>query len=277
MKLKIGFSPCPNDTFIFDALMNKKIDTAGFEFDIFLEDVETLNEWALHGKLDITKLSFPAFFKSLTNYVLLDSGSALGRGVGPLLISKDEKKISEIKDCTIAIPGVNTTANLLLGFALPEARKKNPMLFSEIENAVLNKKVDLGLIIHESRFTYQQKGLKKVLDLGEYWEEKMNIPIPLGGIAIRRHIPIPVAWQVDQLIRQSIEFAFSNYPFIPEYIKQHSQEMSEEVMRQHIELYVNNYSLNLGEEGRQAIATLFTVYSQMNGQHSIASNNLFLL
>ncbi len=266
MKLTLGFSPCPNDTFIFDALVNKKIDTGGLEFETVLEDVETLNQWALQGKLDITKLSFPSFFQSLDNYVLLSAGSALGKGVGPLLLSKYETENgkNEIKDQSIAIPGVNTTANLLLSFTFPFATNKIPMSFSAIEEAVLTCKTDLGVIIHENRFTYQQKGLHKVMDLGEYWEEKMKAPIPLGGIAISQSIKRTKALKINELIRNSLEYAFANYPVITGYVKQHSQEMSEEVMRQHIDLYVNNYSLDLGIEGKEAINKLFTVYRKIN-------------
>ena len=265
-KLTIGFSPCPNDTFIFDALINKKIETEGIEFDAILEDVETLNQWTLNGKLDITKLSFPAFFLSLENYVLLNSGSALGNGVGPLLISKtdpdgywNEKK--NIDNSSIAIPGLNTTANLLLSFAFPDAKDKTPMLFSAIEDAVIAGKTDLGVIIHENRFTYQQRGLHKVLDLGEYWEEKMKVPIPLGGIAIKRSIDKRLQSKVDALIRKSLEYAFERYPFITDYVKQHSQTMSEDVMRKHIDLYVNDFSIDLGSKGKKAIQTLHDVFS----------------
>src|SRR6185369_4542712 len=199
MKLTLGFSPCPNDTFIFDALVNKKIDAEGLKFEVVLEDVETLNRWALEGKLDITKLSFPAFFQSLDKYVLLNSGSALGKGVGPLLISKSKIKSqkSKIEDSEIALPGENTTANFLFSFAYPEARKKKFMLFSKIEASVLNSDSELGVIIHENRFTYQQKGLHKVLDLGEHWEEKMDLPIPLGGIAVKKTIETSVAKKID--------------------------------------------------------------------------------
>src|SRR6266404_6858610 len=195
MKLSLGFSPCPNDCFIFDALVNNKIDPEGFQFDVVLEDVETLNQWALKDKLDITKLSFPALFQSTDKYILLNSGSALGKGVGPLLISKREQRMEneEVNNATIAIPGLNTTANLLLSFAFPGATKKIPMIFSGIEDAVLTGKTELGVIIHENRFTYQQKGLHKVLDLGEYWENKMNVPVPLGAIAIKRKIERAVA------------------------------------------------------------------------------------
>jgi len=266
MKLTLGFSPCPNDTFIFDALVNKKIDTEGLEFEAILEDVETLNQWALQGNLDITKLSFPAYFQSLDNYVLLNAGSALGKGVGPILISKyaAENTDSAITNQSIAIPGINTTANLLLSFAFPAATNKIPVIFSAIEEAVLTGKTDLGVIIHENRFTYQQKGLNKVMDLGENWEDKMNAPIPLGGIAISQSIKRTRALKVNALIRKSLEYAFSNYPLITEYVKQHSQEMNEEVMRQHIDLYVNNYSLDLGTDGKEAITTLFTVFKKIN-------------
>jgi 1,4-dihydroxy-6-naphthoate synthase len=278
MKLTLGFSPCPNDTFIFDALINKKIDTEGFEFDVVLADVETLNQWALEGKLDITKLSFPAFFRSLANYTLLNAGSALGKGVGPLLITDSSQELSDddINQASVALPGIHTTANLLFSYAYPEATDKKFMLFSAIEEALINKETDLGVIIHENRFTYHQKGLYKVRDLGEYWEEKMELPIPLGGIAINQSIKRSVAIRVNELIRKSLDFAFSNYPAIPDYVKQHSQEMSEEVMRQHIDLYVNNYSLDLGEDGKLAIESLHEVFLELNNLETDDEDVLFL-
>lgn len=277
MKLSLGFSPCPNDTFIFDALVNKKIDTGVLEFDVVLEDVETLNQGALEGKLDITKLSFPAFFQSLDKYVLLNAGSALGKGVGPLLVTNKESGIKkeDVKDELILIPGTNTTANLLLNFAYPGVKNKQPMLFSEIEDLVASGLADLGVIIHESRFTYQQKGLMKVADLGEIWEEKMKVPIPLGGIAVKRSVDKLTSLKVDRLIRKSLEFAFSNYPQITGYVKQHSQTMSEEVMRQHIDLYVNNYSLDLGEDGKNAIRVLSETWLTLNNKKAI-EKDLFL-
>ena len=232
MKLTLGFSPCPNDTFIFDALVNKKIASEGLEFETVLEDVETLNQWALEGKLDITKLSFPAFFQSLDKYQLLDAGSALGEGVGPLLVSKsklpgstprEQNEKSPLNEKTIALPGINTTANLLFSFAYPAATQKKFMVFSAIEDSVLNGEADLGVIIHENRFTYQQRGLHKVIDLGDYWETRMKTPIPLGGIAISRSISKPTALKINALIRKSLEFAFQNYPAISAYVKQHSQ------------------------------------------------------
>jgi 1,4-dihydroxy-6-naphthoate synthase len=278
MKLTLGFSPCPNDTFIFDALVNKKIDTEGFEFDTLLADVESLNQWGLEGKLDITKLSFPAFFKSLGHYTLLNAGSAIGKGVGPLLISDAQYELSEeeINQASIALPGVNTTANLLFSFAYPEAKDKKFMIFSAIEDALINKEIDLGVIIHENRFTFQQKGLLKVKDLGEYWEEKMELPLPLGGIAINQSLKRTTALKINELIRKSLAFAFSNYPIIPDYVKQHSQEMSEDVMRQHIDLYVNDYSLDLGEEGKLAIESLHEVFLELNDLEADDEDVLFI-
>ena len=276
MKLTLGFSPCPNDTFIFDALVNHKIDTGGLDFDVVLEDVETLNQWALEEKLDITKLSFPAFFKSAGHYVLLDSGSALGKGVGPLLVCTQDNEQPEVNSSRIAIPGFNTTANLLLSFAYPEAKNKTPFIFSGIEEAVINGEADLGLIIHENRFTYLDKGLKKVLDLGEYWETKMKVPIPLGGIAARRTLGSPLTKKVSQLIQESLAYAFAHYPEVTGYVKEHSQTMSELVMRQHIDLYVNNYSLQLGEDGKKAIVELFNVYNFIQGIETSNTPDLFL-
>lgn len=280
MKLTLGYSPCPNDTFIFDALVNKKIDSEGLEFDVVLEDVETLNQWSFEHKLDITKLSYPAFFQNLNEYVLLNSGAALGKGVGPLLVSRTplEPQTSipiaiGIELQTIALPGENTTANLLFSFAYPNAKNKTFMRFDKIEDSVLSGKTELGVIIHENRFTYQQKGLHKVVDLGEYWETKMNVPIPLGGIAIKRSNDKALMAKVDRLIRKSIEYAFSNYPLITPYVKQHSQEMSEEVMRQHIELYVNSFSLDLGNDGKKAIETLYKVASTQLQLHTAQSSS----
>jgi 1,4-dihydroxy-6-naphthoate synthase len=266
MKLTLGFSPCPNDTFIFDALVNKKIDTAGLEFDVVLEDVETLNQWALEGKLDITKLSFPAFFRSLQHYTLLSAGSALGKGVGPLLITNKKQGIqnNEVNDYLIALPGINTTAHLLFSFAYPDATDKKFMVFSSIENALLNKETNLGVIIHENRFTYQQRGLFKVKDLGEVWYERTQLPVPLGGIAIHQSIERTTALQVTELIRQSLAFAEKNYPALSGYVTQHAQEMSEDVMRQHIKLYVNKYSMDLGKDGKQAIEKLYKVFLELN-------------
>jgi 1,4-dihydroxy-6-naphthoate synthase len=264
MHFSLGFSPCPNDTFIFDALVNKKIDTEGLNFEVFLEDVETLNQWATEGRLDISKISYGVLPLVLHQYRLLDAGGALGKGVGPLLISREPIPSAAIHDCRIAIPGQRTTAHLLFSLAFPEARKKQFMLFSGIEDAVLSGAADCGVIIHENRFTYQQKGLTKLLDLGEFWEEKTGAPIPLGGIVFQRDQPAPLADKVNRLIRKSLEYAFANYPVLPDYVKTHAQEMDDRVMRQHIDLYVNDYSLSLGEEGRKAVQTLLETYAAVH-------------
>jgi len=269
MKLTLGFSPCPNDTFIFDALTHGKIDTEGLTFDVFFDDVETLNQKAMRGELDVTKLSFHAFAYVVEKYALLNSGSALGFGVGPLLICKKEniEKIhslltSHISHLKIGIPGKYTTANFLLGVAYPQLQDKREMVFSDIEDALLNDEIDLGLIIHENRFTYQDKGLHKVMDLGNYWEEKTSCAIPLGGIVVNRKLPIDVQQKINRLIRKSVEFAFANPKSAIEFIRQHAQEMDEAVMYKHIDLYVNQYSIDLGLEGKKAIDTLFEIATQ---------------
>jgi 1,4-dihydroxy-6-naphthoate synthase len=259
MKLTLGFSPCPNDTFIFDALVNKKIDTKGIEFEVKYADVEQLNQWATEGKLDITKLSFHAYAYCMQNYVLLNSGSALGNNCGPMLIAKHPLQKEDIVTSTIAIPGKMTTANFLLGILYPKARSKKEVLFSGIEGAVAGGSVDMGLIIHENRFTYEQKGFFKVTDLGEEWETQTNSPIPLGGIFIKRDLDTKLQHTVDALIHESIEYAFANPESSREYVKQHSQEMEDSVIAKHINLYVNKYSLNLGAEGKKAIETMFTI------------------
>lgn len=270
MKLSLGFSPCPNDTFIFDALIHHKIDTEGLEFEVFYDDVETLNQKAFRGELDITKLSYHAFAYVVDKYVLLDAGSALGFGVGPLLICKDDPDVLRSKlttdhsPLTIGIPGKYTTANFLLGLAFPNATQKQELVFSEIEDAVLTGKIDIGLIIHENRFTYQDKGLKKIVDLGDYWEKQTGCAIPLGGIVAKRKLPLDVQHKINRVLKKSVEFAFANPKSGLEFIRSHAQEMSEEVMYKHIDLYVNKYSVDLGEEGRRAINLLFDTAREKN-------------
>ena len=274
MKFTLGFSPCPNDTFIFDALVNNKIDTHNFEFEVLLEDVQTLNQWAMQGKLDITKLSYGVLPLVLNNYAVLNSGSALGRGVGPLLIADKSNFTSNVDDCLIAIPGEQTTAHLLFSLAYPLAKKKVFMRYDEIEKFVLDGK-GLGVIIHENRFTYQDKGLKKIIDLGDYWEKETSSAIPLGGIVVNRNIDKTIQIELDSLIKKSIEFAFGNYPDLNDYIRLHAQEMSEDVMRKHIDLYVNNYSLNLGEVGKNTVNKLLEVY-QKNNNTDIDFSEIFV-
>jgi len=274
VKLNLGFSPCPNDTFIFDALVNNKIDTEDMEFNVLLEDVQTLNQWAIEGRLDITKLSYGVLPLVLDKYIVLNSGSALGNRVGPLLIKNEKLIINNITDCLIAIPGENTTAHLLFSLAYPSAKNKIFLRYSEVENFVLDNK-GLGVIIHENRFTYQPKGLHKIIDLGDYWKKETGNLIPLGGIVIRRNFDLQLQQKVDQLIKKSIDYAFSNYPQLNDYIRKHSQEMSEEVMRKHIDLYVNDYSINLGDDGKAAVKKLLEVYQQTNAV-VIEEENIFV-
>ena len=259
MNLSLAFSPCPNDCFIFDAIVNERIDLEGLHFTVTLADVEALNKAAFAGSVDVTKLSFHAYAYCADRYVLLDAGSALGRNCGPLLISKRPISRDEVASgaLRIAIPGRYTTANFLLGFAFPQAQSRIELLFSDIEPAVLDGRVDAGLIIHENRFTYEAKGLQKIIDLGEYWEETTGAPIPLGGIVIRRSLPDEVQRRVNRVLRRSVEYALAHRDASLPYVRAHAQEMSEEVMYKHIDLYVNDYSVDLGPEGRRAVQLLF--------------------
>lgn len=265
-ELTLGFSPCPNDTFIFDALIHHKIDTEGLEFVPRIADVEELNRKAVKGDLAITKLSYHAYAYVSDKYQLLNAGSALGNNCGPMLIAKEEvpNMHEAIKTMKVAIPGKYTTANFLLGVAFPQVGERVPTLFSDIENSVLEGKVDAGLIIHENRFTYQQKGLKKLIDLGEYWETKTGLPIPLGGIAINRNLPEETKQKVDRVLRASVEYAFANPDSSKDYVKAHSQEMEDDVIRQHIGLYVNDFSIDLGVKGKQAVEKLYQIATENN-------------
>ena len=259
MTLTLAFSPCPNDCFMFDAIVNQRIDLEGLHFDVRLADVEALNKAAFAREVDVTKLSYHAYAYCAADYVLLDAGSALGRNCGPLLISKRTIAPADVASGTlrIAIPGRYTTANFLLGLAFPAARDKTEVLFSEIEGAVLDGRVDAGLIIHENRFTYATKGLKKIVDLGEFWEAETGSPIPLGGIVARRALPESIKQSVNRVVRRSVEYAFAHQTASLPFVREHAQEMSEEVMYQHIDLYVNEYSVDLGLEGRRAVEVLF--------------------
>lgn len=260
--IDLGFSPCPNDTFIFDALVNHKIDTRGLDFKLHLEDVQTLNEWALVGKLPYSKISYGVWPKIKNNYQLLESGGALGKGVGPLLIYKGSKP--DPSTMRVAIPGMNTTAHLLFSIAYPEVTNKIFLVFNEIEEAVISGKVDAGVIIHENRFTYADKGLSLWMDLGNYFENTFDAPIPLGGIIARKDQPEDEIKLMDMLIKKSVEYAFKNsYAQLPEFVLRHSQELSEQVMRQHIDLYVNDFSIRMGVTGKNAINKLEEVYNQL--------------
>lgn len=266
MKLTIGFSPCPNDTFIFDALVNGQISTPGIEWEPVLEDVQTLNEWAAAGRLDVSKISYGVLPLALPHYQVLPAGGALGMGVGPLLIAREPlQNPDDINRMRIAIPGIHTTAHVLFSLAFPKADNKQFLVFHEIEEAVLSGKVDAGVIIHENRFTYRQKGLVKLRDLGEYWEETIQAPIPLGGIVVRRSLDDQLANDINQWIQQSLQLSWRQYPDISNYTRQHAQEMSPDVMRQHIELYVNDYSMSLGDSGKKAVETLLHVITKQTG------------
>ncbi len=256
--LSLGYSPCPNDTFIFYALVHGKINPSDLSFREILEDVETLNRMANRVQLDVTKASCHAYGHMRNRYCLLRSGGALGKGCGPLLVAREETDIQKLKGGTIAIPGRLTTAFLLLRIFDPSFKENvKVMPFDKIIDSVRIGEADAGLIIHESRFTYKKAGLKEVVDLGRWWEEETGLPIPLGGILARRDLGGDLIRRVEELIRASIEYAFSNRQETKSYIKKHSQEMEDDVIERHIGLYVNNYSLDIGDAGLHAVRELF--------------------
>lgn len=254
-KLTIGYSTCPNDTHIFAGLSYNEKDSFP-AFEPVLGDVETLNGWALKGELDITKLSFFAFFKVQTAYALLHSGGALGRGCGPILVARAGADLNSLKDGIIAAPGNLTTARLLLTLYLGYEPQLQQMVFSNVMPAVRDGKADFGLVIHEGRFTLDAYGLQSILDLGGWWEEETGLPIPLGGIAIRRDLGEGMARDVDERIRQSLSLAEGGSPMVEDYIISHAQEMDPSVIQQHIDLYVNRFSRDLGDEGQRAVRVL---------------------
>jgi 1,4-dihydroxy-6-naphthoate synthase len=272
--ISLGYSPCPNDTFIFHALIHGKIDTQDLSFNEVLLDVETLNRKALKAELDITKISYAAYGGLRDKYCLLRSGGALGRGCGPLVVAKHVYSMEELRNKRIAIPGKLTTAFLLLQLFDPafirtplpcssfRPRPMTPavieMPFHEIMNAVSNEEVDAGLIIHESRFTYPAYGLREIIDLGIWWEKETGLPVPLGGIIARRALGENLIRQIDALIRLSVGHAFRNRAEPMDYIKKHSQELSDDVINQHINLYVNDFSIDIGREGETAVLELIS-------------------
>ncbi|MDP4209739.1 MAG: 1,4-dihydroxy-6-naphthoate synthase [Bacteroidota bacterium] len=257
MKLNIGFSTCPNDTFMFDAMVNGRIDTEGLQFDPVLADIENLNQYALAAELDVLKISYAAYPGVSEHYQILNSGSALGYANGPLLVSKHKIYPDEVNDLRVAIPGENTTANLLLSIAYPEIKQKKVYLFSDIEEVVLSGEADAGLLIHENRFTYQDRGLKLIIDLGTWWEKETGLPIPLGGIMVKRTLPQTTKEIVNRVLFNSVSFAMEHPSAGMDYIKHHAQSMKDDVVQKHIKLYVNDYSLNLGNKGREAIDGFF--------------------
>ncbi len=278
MKLSLGISPCPNDTYIFDAMLHGKIDTEGLEFTTRLEDVETLNHLALEGSLDISKVSYGVVFQLISFYRILEAGSALGKGVGPLFVSKTighEKEIDPSK-ITVALPGINTTAHLLFSLAYPEIKNKTFVPFHVIEDMVINGEVDAGVIIHENRFTYRQKGLNKLSDLGDVWEKRTGAPIPLGGILVRRSFDLELATKINRVINRSLAFANAHALALPAFVTENAKEMNEEVMRNHISLYVNEFSLALGEDGRLAVLELIKASASLNQKELPEGLSIFL-
>lgn len=255
--LTIGYSPCPNDTFIFYALVHGKVRVVGMDFHEQLEDVETLNRLALGNRLDITKISYHALGHLRERYALLRSGGALGRGCGPLIVARPGVGLADLKQGAIAIPGTLTTAHLLLRLFDPSLTNVLVMSFDRVLNAVSRGEAIAGLIIHESRFTYPRYKLEKLLDLGEWWEKHSELPIPLGGILGKRSLGNETLLKVEAAIRESLHYANSHPDEVLDYCRQHSQEMDESVMKSHIDLYVNDYSLDLGQEGLAAVRRLF--------------------
>jgi 1,4-dihydroxy-6-naphthoate synthase len=259
MKLTLGFSPCPNDTFIFDAMVHGRIDTEGLEFDYFLSDVEELNRKAFKAEVDITKISYHAYAHIAENYLILDSGSALGYRNGPLLVSKKVIPKEAINNSRIAIPGRFTTANLLFSIAWPDARNKTEYLFSDIPEILLRDEADAGLIIHETRFTYEKMGLTRIADMGEYWENLTGLPIPLGAIVINKKLPKDIALRVNRIIRRSLEYAYRDSFASYEFVSGNANDMDSTVMNNHIKMFVNEFTLDLGEKGKGAIREMFRI------------------
>lgn len=258
LKIRLGLSPCPNDTFICDALLNQKIDTEGLEFEAVFADIESLNHMAFRKEIDLVKVSYHAFLSLAKDYLLLESGSALGHDCGPLVIADKEFELHNIGGLSVVIPGKFTTANLLFTLAFPDVTNKTEMLFSDIPEAVARKKADLGLLIHESRFTYQQKGLKTIMDLGSFWEGMTGHPVPLGAYIISRKTSVTLQEKINRVLRRSVEYAIENPESSNEFVKSQAQEMDNEVISAHIGLYVNQYTRALGEEGHDAIYSLFS-------------------
>jgi 1,4-dihydroxy-6-naphthoate synthase len=279
LKLQLAISPCPNDTFIFDALINRKIDTEGLELEVILEDIQQLNERAIRNSTDLIKVSAGVLPLVWNDFLILPSGGAMGFGSGPLLITRPELKgkTPPEDDYIVALPGENTTAHFLFEMAFPGVKQKRFRLFSLIEEEVLNGSADFGVIIHENRFTYQEKGLYLVADLGKIWEEKTRLPIPLGVIVAQRHIPIPVLKKVNQLIQKSLAYARENpSSSLPEFVTSNAKEMSQKVMRSHIELYVTNFSMDMGQEGKEAIERMLKVLTVSQHPEQVIPKNLFL-
>lgn len=264
-KLSLGFSTCPNDTFMFDAMVHGRIDTLGLEFEPIMEDILHLNQRAMADEADIIKVSYNTYGHLRDRFHLLKAGSAMGKGCGPLLIAASPLTLEELRTrkASIAIPGKNTTANLLLNFFAPELDNRKEMLFHEVMPAIQRGEVDAGVIIHENRFTYQELGLHAIQDLGAYWETKTELPIPLGAIVAKKSLGSDIIAKLEQVMQASVRYAFAHREASAEFVRAHAQELSPEVTQAHIDLYVNDFSVDMGEEGRAAVAHLLAVGKKM--------------
>jgi len=256
-RLSLGISTCPNDTFIFDAMVNNKLDTGDLGFDCDLSDVEKLNNQALKAEFDITKISYHAYAFASDDYILLNSGSALGFNNGPLLVAKSEMEPDDLEDKPVAVPGRFTTANLLLSIIYPGIKDKREYIFSDIEDVILKEEAAAGLLIHENRFTYRDKGLSKIRDLGEEWDKQTSMPIPLGGIAVKRSLGVKTILQLQHILAASIAHAYNDPLSSYDFVKKYAASMEKDIMYKHIDLYVNDFSRNLGEQGRKAVRLLY--------------------
>ena len=274
--ITLAISPCPNDTFMFWAMLHRQIDTFDLNFSVAMRDIEQLNRAAAKCEFDVVKISYAHYPKVSHTYQLLTAGSAVGFGNGPLLISRRKIYPDEIPHVRIAIPGVDTTANMLLTIAYPTATNKKEYLFSDIEEAVCTDEVDAGLLIHETRFTYTQKGLRKILDMGEYWEKETGLPLPLGAIAVRRDLPEEVKLHLNIALQESVRYALQNPRATDEFVVRHAQAMELEVCRRHIDLYVNEFSVDLGMRGMQAVKKLLTIFN-MENKNNFAISEAFVV
>lgn len=285
MRLKLAYSPCPNDTFIFHAMVHSLVDCEGVSFEVNLADVENLNQGAFSGAYDICKLSYHAYFRLTDKYIMLRSGSALGHSNGPLFVTSGTSSLldkngtpdmEQITESTIAVPGRLTTAALLLGVTFPQVKKTIPVLFSDIEKRVLSGEFAGGVLIHEGRFTYEKRGLKLIADLGERWEKMSSLPIPLGGIAIRRDFDIDLAAKINRVLRRSIEYAIQNPGISKEYVCSYAQELEEDVIEKHIKLFVNDYTTDVGVKGQEAVSYMYKKAVEQ-GLASNSVSKLFIL
>ena len=254
--MNLHISPCPNDTFMFDAMVHGRVDTEGLVFDLHFADIEELNHNAIHDRAEVTKLSYAVWPIVADKYRLLTSGSALGRGNGPLLVSLKPLSKNDLRGIKVAVPGKYTTANMLLQTIFPEVGRVEEYLFSDIAEAVLSGRADAGLLIHEGRFLYRERGLSLVADMGQEWEERYGLPLPLGAIAVSRRVAEEVAGKIDRVLRRSIEYAFANPQASRAFVKRHARELDDRVIKSHIDLFVNMYSLDVGDEGRAAVKLL---------------------